>query len=142
MAGHELINVQKEMEMLWSLLCQSVPTGAAVPGRSRPIQDFLYFSITNSNTPADVRRQLWGNIVLSGGFSALAGFGSFLEKNAKPPGNYSAKVLPVRHRLIGGSNTVWAGGSILGSLDTFPDFCITKQEWQEHGARILQEKCC
>jgi len=75
--------------------------------------------------------------VTSGGFSGLPGFATWVELYAKPPGSYAARVLPGVHRIVGGANTVWAGGSILASLDTFPECCITKQEWDESGTSIL-----
>jgi actin-related protein len=32
----------------------------------------------------------------------------------------------------------WVGGSILGDLSTFKDFCITKEEYEEHGPKIYK----
>jgi actin-related protein len=137
--GHEILNVQNEMSYLQSLFVpRASPPGQ--PKRPCMIED-LWNSINNNSTPADVRRQLCGNIVVSGGFSALPGFSAFLENGAKVRSPYSPRVLPTRHRLVSGANTVWAGGSILGSVDSFPDFCITKQEWQEVGGPVLQSKC-
>jgi actin-related protein len=37
--------------------------------------------------------------------------------------------------------SVWIGGSILGSLDTFKDMWITKEDYEEAGARIVHSKC-
>ena len=128
MPGHQLVNVEEKMKLY---------------ARSVPVQMLMQAAITNEHTPADVRKQLWGNIVMSGGLSNLPGFGAWLE--ASQPGTkqaYMPKVMHARHRIVSGSNTVWAGGSILASLDTFQEFCITKQEWEETGENILQSKCC
>ncbi|OHS97386.1 Actin family protein [Tritrichomonas foetus] len=135
--SREEINIKNEITFLMQELLNQQKQ---VPG---PIQDYINLSINNKNTPADVRRQLWANIVTSGGFSQLPGFHTELEAQANrlKPSNYIARVIPPMHRLTGGSNTVWAGGSILASLDNFPEFCITKQEWEEVGANILQSKC-
>jgi actin-related protein len=35
----------------------------------------------------------------------------------------------------------WVGGSIFGSLSTFRDIHITKQEWEEYHEAILDRKC-
>ena len=35
----------------------------------------------------------------------------------------------------------WLGGSILGSLGSFHDMWITKAEYEEHGAGIINRKC-
>ena len=37
--------------------------------------------------------------------------------------------------------TAWIGGSILASLTTFRQTCITKQEYEEWGPRIVNTKC-
>lgn len=134
MPGHNYLNVKDHMALL---------------ARSIPCHALLQAAISNEHTPADVRKQLWGNIVMSGGLSNLPGFDAWLEMS--PHGTkqmYTARVLrkgnrdTARYRIVSGSNTVWAGGSILASLDTFNEFCITKQEWQETGEAILQNKCC
>ncbi|EAX92523.1 Actin family protein [Trichomonas vaginalis G3] len=38
-------------------------------------------------------------------------------------------------------NSVWIGGSVLGSLDQFPDLLISKEEYKETGSWIVQMKC-
>ena len=35
----------------------------------------------------------------------------------------------------------WLGGSILGSLGAFRDIYMSKAEWKEHGAALLDKKC-
>ena len=35
----------------------------------------------------------------------------------------------------------WMGGSILGSLETFPQMVITHEEYKESGAGIVHRKC-
>ncbi len=37
-------------------------------------------------------------------------------------------------------NAAWVGGSILASLDTFKKIWVTKAQYEEHGARILDAK--
>lgn len=36
---------------------------------------------------------------------------------------------------------VWIGGSILGSLGSFHQIWISKSEFEEHGASIVERKC-
>jgi actin-related protein len=137
--GPRAINVHDEMYQIFMLFWSQQRPGFPKP---RTIHDDLLQAISAKNTPADVRRQLWGNIVVSGGFSNLPGFTNLIEGSFKPQTTpYPVHVLPIRHRLISGSNTVWAGGSILASLDAFPEFCITKKEWQEVGTAVLRSKC-
>ncbi|WP_347452173.1 hypothetical protein [Acinetobacter baumannii] len=37
--------------------------------------------------------------------------------------------------------SVWIGGSILASLPTFQQMCISKQEYDESGPSIVHRKC-
>ncbi|KAH0792974.1 Actin family protein [Histomonas meleagridis] len=132
------INVQDEMRQLLALIWNP-----NLPQKNPMIIDYLSMSINNNNTPADVRRQLWANIVTSGGLSGLPNFRTQLEvlARARAPKNYAPKVLQPMHRLTSADNTVWTGGSILASLDNFDEFCITKNDWEEEGKNILKTKC-
>lgn len=139
MPNHEAVNLKDEIQYISHILISPQKTIQGI----KTVPECIYSSINNNNTPADVRRQLWTNIVPSGGLSMLPGLYAELESQAnklKPP-NYTAKVIPPNNRLTGGSNSVWVGGSILASLDNFTDFCITKEEWEENGPNILNSKC-
>lgn len=35
----------------------------------------------------------------------------------------------------------WLGGSILASMSTFSSYAMSKQEYQEHGAVLIERKC-
>ena len=136
------INICKEIQFISHLITGN-PKQIPQQNMPKPLQEYIVSSINNENTPADIRRQLWANIVTSGGFSQLPGFLNELENltNRLKPQNYIAKVTHPMHKLTSGSNTVWTGGSILASLDNFLEFCITKQEWEENGPSILHQKC-
>lgn len=140
MPNRESVNLQKEMQYLRQILLWPQKTIQA----SKPIPECIAYSISNNNTPADVRRQLWANIVPSGGLSILPGLYTELEtiwetrrENKLKPANYTAKVIPPKNRLTGGYNTAWVGGSIIGSMDNFADFCITKEQYDENGLGIF-----
>jgi len=47
-----------------------------------------------------------------------------------------SKVIP-----LSGKDEVWNGGSILASLSTFEDQCITKEEYQECGPSVIHRRC-
>jgi len=34
----------------------------------------------------------------------------------------------------------WLGGSILGSLNSFSQYIMKKEEYEEHGARLIERK--
>ncbi|CAL1702296.1 unnamed protein product [Somion occarium] len=87
----------------------------------------------------DIRQVLMGNVVLTGGGSLFAGLSerlsnelsrNFAHVKIHAPGN------PTERRYGG-----WLGGSILASLGTFHQLWISKEEWQEHGSKIVAQRC-
>lgn len=65
----------------------------------------------------DVRKELYANIVLSGGTSMFEGIAERLNKElvALAPSSMKIKVIAQPERKY----SVWIGGSILSSLSTF-----------------------
>eukprot|EP01132_Coremiostelium_polycephalum_P003573 gene3573-4452_t len=90
----------------------------------------------------DIRKDLYHNIVLSGGSTTPKGFETRLEKELKylvssPAMSDNIKITAPPKREY----SVWAGGSVLGDLKTFSDQWITKYEYQEYGKSIVHRKC-
>ena len=87
----------------------------------------------------DVRRDLYQNIILSGGSSMFEGMESRLQQEvaAKAPASVKVKVLASPERKY----SVWIGGSIISSLSSFGSMWISKEEYEEHGAGIVHRKC-
>ncbi|KAG0240178.1 Actin-like 6A [Actinomortierella wolfii] len=89
----------------------------------------------------DFRPTLFSNVVLTGGNTLFPGFADRLhwELNSMP---HSYKV-----KLHAPGNTVerkcgsWLGGSIIASLGTFHQLWISRKEYDEHGAAIVNKKC-
>jgi len=87
----------------------------------------------------DLRKDLYENIVLSGGTTMYPNLPERLSSELKsliPPG-IKLKVVAPPERYF----SVWIGGSILSSLQTFGNMWITKQEYDETGASIVHQKC-
>jgi len=101
------------------------------------IQDLTYNSIQECDV--DVRRDLYQNIILSGGTTMFEGIGERLLKEieARAPKSISVKVIASPDRRF----AVWRGGSTLTSLSTFASMWITKEDYDEHGAAIVHRKC-
>jgi len=59
------------------------------------------------------------------------------EISAFAPNSMKVKVIAAPERKY----SVWIGGSILGSLSTFADMWITREEYDECGAGIVHRKC-
>jgi len=87
----------------------------------------------------DIRKDLYANIVLSGGSTMYPGIQERMEKEIKtlaPPSMKIKVVAPPERKY-----SVWIGGSILSSLSTFENMWITKDEYDESGPGIVHRKC-
>jgi len=87
----------------------------------------------------DIRKDLYQNIVLSGGSTMFPGVDKRLNKEitALAPAAVKVKIVAPPERKY----SVWIGGSILSSLSTFQDMWITKDEYDESGPGIVHRKC-
>jgi actin beta/gamma 1 len=87
----------------------------------------------------DIRKDLYSNIVLSGGTTMFQGVGERMTKEltALAPSTMKIKVVAPPERKY----SVWIGGSILSSLSTFQQMWISKAEYDESGPSIVHRKC-
>jgi len=87
----------------------------------------------------DIRKDLYGNIVLSGGTTMFPGIAERMSKEitALAPSTMKIKVVAPPERKY----SVWIGGSILSSLSTFQAMWISKAEYDESGPAIVHRKC-
>ena len=87
----------------------------------------------------DIRKDLYSNVVLSGGTTMFAGIGERMTKEltALAPSTMKIKVVAPPERKY----SVWIGGSILSSLSTFQQMWISKGEYDESGPTIVHRKC-
>jgi len=101
------------------------------------IHDTTFESIMKCDV--DIRRDLFQNVVLSGGTTMFAGIGERMtrELTALAPSTVKIKVVAPPERKY----SVWIGGSILSSLSTFQQMWITKEEYDEAGPSIVHRKC-
>lgn len=83
----------------------------------------------------DIRRDLYGNIVLSGGTTMFPGIADRMQKEltALAPSSMKVKIVAPPERKY----SVWIGGSILASLSTFQNLWCSKQEYDESGPGIV-----
>ncbi len=87
----------------------------------------------------DIRKDLYSNIVLSGGTTMYPQIQDRLHKEiaAMAPPSVKVKIIAPPERKY----SVWIGGSILASLTTFQQMWITKGEYDESGPSIVHRKC-
>ncbi|KAI9026279.1 actin family [Hyaloraphidium curvatum] len=128
-----------------------------------PIQQLVASSIAACDV--DLRSTLWGNVILTGGSTSVQGFAERLNRELFQYAPAVRGVAPTfglsfsglrahfcspqqpKVRLHLPSNSAerrfgsWIGGSILASLGTFQQLWISKQEFQEAGASIVEKRC-
>lgn len=115
------------------VLFQPSLIGMEAPG----IHETAFSSIMRCDV--DIRKDLYGNIVMSGGSTLFPGIADRVTKEvtALAPPSMKIKVVAPPERKY----SVWIGGSILASLSTFQQMWITKAEYDEAGPSIVHRKC-
>jgi len=103
------------------------------------IHEQVYQAIEKSD--ADIRSDLYQNIVLSGGTTLFPGLAERLTKEVQKlaPQSISSKVKVIA--VPEGKYSTWIGGSILSSISGFSDRWITREEYYEAGPSIVHRKC-
>ncbi len=112
-----------------------------VPEGCASLPDLVSETIRSCDT--DMRRELWGSIIVSGGCSLTPGLAERLHGRLNelvPQMSMKVKMIapqtPQERRFA-----VWIGGSILASLGSFQQLWMSKQEYDEHGASAIHKKC-
>jgi actin-related protein len=97
----------------------------------------IYESIMKCD--CDIRKELYGNIILSGSCTMFDGIVERLTREIKllAPAAVTIKVVGKPERR----DSVWIGGSILASTDTFQSVMITRADYDEWGPSIVHRKC-
>merc|ERR1719471_2164656 len=101
------------------------------------VHETTYNSIMKCDV--DIRKDLYGNVVMSGGTTMYPGIADRMQKEitSLAPPTMKIKIIAPPERKY----SVWIGGSILASLSTFQQMWISKQEYDESGPSIVQRKC-
>ena len=101
------------------------------------IHEITFQSIMKSDV--DVRRDLYENIVMSGGTTMFKGITERLGKEvaALAPSTMKVRVSAPAERRF----SVWIGGSILSCLSSFQTMWVTRAEYDETGPSIVHRKC-
>ncbi len=99
-----------------------------------PLDEAVYNCIQACDI--DLRKELYQNIVLSGGTTMFPGLKERLHKELKElvPESVEVRIVAPPERRY----SVWIGGSILASLKTFQRLWISKKEYQEQGPSAVR----
>lgn len=122
----------------------TIPELLFTPNRVLPgfagVHNMIYDSITRCDM--DIRKELYSNVVVTGGNSLFNGFTDRLNKCLSELTTQTLKV-----KLIAPQSSIerrfsgWLGGSILSSLGSFQQMWMSKLEYEEHGAELVERKC-
>ncbi|KAL8144157.1 hypothetical protein V2J09_017189 [Rumex salicifolius] len=125
----QVITIGSERFRCAEVLFQPSMIGMESPG----IHETTFNSIMKSDV--DIRKDLYNNIVLSGGSTMFPGLADRMSKEitALAPSSMKIKVVAPPERKY----SVWIGGSILASLSTFQQMWISKAEYDESGPAIV-----
>ena len=104
---------------------------------SAGIHETCYNSILKCDP--DLRKDLYSNIVLTGGNTMFPGIIDRMQKEitALAPPTMTIKTITPP----GKKYSVWFGGSAFSYVSSFQQMCISKQEYNETGPSIVHCKC-
>eukprot|EP00930_Biecheleria_cincta_P052686 TRINITY_DN3797_c0_g1_i2.p1 TRINITY_DN3797_c0_g1~~TRINITY_DN3797_c0_g1_i2.p1 ORF type:complete len:1298 (+),score=257.87 TRINITY_DN3797_c0_g1_i2:313-3894(+) len=129
----QIITVGNECFRVPEVLFAPCMAGIDEPG----LQDMVFQTIMACDV--DIRKDLFSNVVVSGGSSCFSGIAERLQKELQSmgPSTMCVKVVSPPERKY----SAWIGGSILSSLSTFQQMWITKEEYEEIGPGVVHKKC-
>ncbi|KAK7084779.1 hypothetical protein SK128_001977 [Halocaridina rubra] len=129
----EVITLGEERFRCPEALFQPYLMGMEIGG----IHNFTVESI--SKCDIDIKKSLYGNIVLSGGTTMFPGFSERLatEMPNLVPSSINTKVIASQERKY----AAWIGGSMFAHMPVFHKMCITQKEYNESGPSIVHRKC-
>ena len=109
--------------------------GLSAPG----ITDTIFDAIMKCD--AGILRDLYANVVLSGGNTLFPGFGARVARELKgrAPSSMESVVEVVPSAV--GRYSAWAGGSWLASLPTFQQSWITRAAYVKEGPAVVHRMC-
>jgi actin, other eukaryote len=83
----------------------------------------------------DIRKDLYNNIVLSGGSTMFIGIATRVQDEIErlAPSSVKIKVIAPPERQY----SVWIGGSILSSLSTFQQMWVSRSDYDEMGPQVV-----
>jgi actin-related protein len=90
----------------------------------------------------DIRKELYANIVVTGGNTLIPGFVERVQQLVSENSITGGKTKVIYHIIPSERQlSPWLGGSILSSLGSFQQMWMSKQEFDEHGAIMIERKC-
>lgn len=89
----------------------------------------------------EIRHQLLGAVVITGGSSLLTGLAERLKAELNKLVRAGSRVEVVAASANDRGRLSWLGASVLASLPAFEDMWVTKDDFEENGPVIVHRKC-
>ncbi|MEE6483790.1 hypothetical protein FKM82_013656 [Ascaphus truei] len=107
--------------------------GIEAPG----VHQMIYNSIVKCDI--DVRRNLYGNVLLSGGSTLFHGLDERIlkEMQLQAPSGVPVRIIAPPERKY----CVWIGASILTCLTSFKQMWVTVRDYKDFGPSVVHRKC-
>lgn len=89
------------------------------------------------------RKEMMSNIILCGGTSNMPNFIERVQKeqmNELYDTHYNGRIKSYPGKMER-QNSSWVGASVVGSMSIFENMMMTKSEYEEHGAQLIERKC-
>lgn len=105
-----------------------------------PIHELIKDSLS-AVADADVRKELCGNIILTGAASLVTNIEQrlSLETQYLVPGMYKCKVIASRNS-VERRYASWIGASVLSSLGSFQQLWLSRREYEEYGTTLASQR--
>ena len=120
------------------------PTSSSIPtpplSQAVPLQQLVLNALRS--TDVDLHPTLLQNIVVVGGSTFIPGFLDrlSLELSRLPLGSGAKPKFEAPGTTVGRKYSPWLGGSILGSLGTFHQLWIGREEYMEYGKSVVHRR--
>jgi len=88
----------------------------------------------------DLRSSVASNVMLCGGGASIQGLSERLNADLNRMPTFGRVRVQLPTTTNERRNAAWIGGSILGSLGSFQQLWLTRQEFQEHGPSYIERK--
>ncbi|XP_063424582.1 actin-like [Mytilus trossulus] len=129
----QIVNIGSEQIRCVETFFQPLIMGMQFQGLHETINDSIL------KCDVELHKDLYENIVLCGESSRTPGITGRMQSEINKLAPLVKKINVKTPPDI--KNSAWVGGSILASLPTFQGMCITKEEYDEIGPRIVINKC-
>jgi len=130
--------LSKEIYAIPESLFQPSPTVPEWKGLHHLVKESL------EKTDIEVRKEILSNIIIVGGCSLMQNMIERLQRELM-----DMNIMGMGHRVKTFTTVStaerkyanWLGGSILASMSTFGNLAMNRQEYEEHGAILIERKC-